>query len=218
MTRTATTTLLTLALGLGAGLVGGSLCGGVPARAEVAVQALTDAGHAARGERGPRGRRGRTGPQGERGPAGPTGATGAPGAAGTQGLSAGPALAAYRDAEVALNSVEQTVATLVVPRAGSYVINAKTVPGSAIVSSGVSDPVNVRCRLKAESDTDAVEVSILNDGATSVSTGIAMQVVHTFAAPGSASVLCTAFARDSVHATKITAIQVPSVTNSPVTG
>ena len=143
-------------------------------------------------------------------PAGPRGATGATGASGPKG-DTGPsdAFQAFRNSispPVLPDAATTTLVTLPLP-AGKYVVLGKLdFDGSGTVT----------CRLRAGGDSDRM---------LSTATGIGgfhcnMQLVHEFAAPGSAILEIDTPAASGVRGgdAKVTAIRVGSLSNTAVTG
>lgn len=157
------------------------------------------------------------GPRGKRGAPGAKGATGAPGTPGTPGTpgAVGPSTvyAAHHDAEIDIKTASAgsplTVATLSGLPAGSYAIQAKLNASSETASEDFT-----KCTLVAEDSSDYAD-DYLGDKnfGNSFRAVFALQVVHTFASGGSASIQCyhsiasTAFVREI----KITAIKVGSI-------
>jgi hypothetical protein len=217
MTTRGLAPLLTLALGLGGGLVGGALAGGVPAQASDAVAALHqgDAGTAAKAPRGPRGKRGKPGPPGATGATGPQGLRGLTGEPGPAGV--GPAFSARRDEAVPMLVTSGPTVTLSVPEPGSYVILAKTnATGANDLAFGA---VLITCTLVAGDDKDAANANESKGQGQNVPSTqtLSLQVVHTFTAPGTAVLTCAGWG-GRVETSKVTAIRVSSVTSRPVTG
>jgi hypothetical protein len=104
-----------------------------------------------------------------------------------------------------------TIGTLSIPTAGSFVIVAKftALDGSA------TNVTNGRCTLTAGGDVDESDFDALGNS-TDDTEQVALQVAHTFAAPGAAVLACqdgTASATGQALYTRITAIQVKSLTN-----
>jgi hypothetical protein len=166
------------------------------------------------------------------GPAGPQGATGAIGATGERGTQGerGPqgdagssdARAVYRDsAGFGATGVltDMTMATLRTLPAGNWAINAKL-----HVDNGMAPPRFVRCSLAAPPDVDISLAKLaqgteLDDNATPM----AMQLVHSSAVPFDVTLRCywTGITPPSgvlLHAIKITAIRVGTLTNTAVDG
>ena len=104
-----------------------------------------------------------------------------------------------------------TIATLNIPTAGSYVVNAKF---WALNVSATNSP-NDQCTLTAGDDADNQQFdatgSPLGDQAP-----VPLQLVHTFTTPGSVVLACSDSGVGSVQAldTKITAVQVANLTNT----
>ena len=143
-------------------------------------------------------------------PAGPRGATGATGASGPKG-DTGPsdAFQAFRNSispPVLPDAATTTLVTLPLP-AGKYVVLGKL---------DFDGGGTVTCRLRAGGDSDRM---------LSTATGIGgfhcnMQLVHEFAAPGSAILEIDTPAASGVRGgdAKVTAIRVGSLSNTAVTG
>jgi hypothetical protein len=160
---------------------------------------------------------GKTGKTGAAGPAGSPGAAGAPGAPGQ-----GPAFGAFRDGSVEITSTSSSaptvIATLTGLPAGAYSIQAKTVVDD---ENAVEDLLT--CTLTAGADFDVDELWMSRAQIGDVFRSVfALQVLHTFAAAGgSAQVTCLASANKTAITadhTKITAVQVSSITNKGVSG
>ncbi|MDX6638398.1 MAG: hypothetical protein QOJ01_1909 [Solirubrobacterales bacterium] len=102
------------------------------------------------------------------------------------------------------------IATLPIPKAGSYVVTA-TLYGDQLGSA--SDLAE--CVLHAGSNSDEVHVSVPSNGSHEAE--IALQTQHTFSAAGSVTLDCTDLgnANSDIHAEaiRIAAVQVASVTN-----
>lgn len=134
------------------------------------------------------------GPRGKRGAPGAKGATGAPGTPGTPGTpgAVGPSTvyAAHHDAEIDIKTASAgsplTVATLSGLPAGSYAIQAKLNASSETASEDFT-----KCTLVAEDSSDYAD-DYLGDKnfGNSFRAVFALQVVHTFASGGSASIQC----------------------------
>jgi hypothetical protein len=112
-------------------------------------------------------------------------------------------------------NVNQTVATMASIPAGSYVFTAKT----TLVSDTGSDAANVVCTLDAGGTTDTSELRMVQL-AVAARGSVQMQLVKTFAAPGTAVIRCDSDAAFSVLArhTSIVATKVDTVTRTAVTG
>ena len=141
-------------------------------------------------------------PAGAAGPAGPAGAAGAAGAQGPPGPS--DAYSKFLNGPIAVPGAPTTLTSLSIPQAGKYVLVAK----AAFTTSAGGF---VLCSLVAESDTDVSGTVVTTAGPLMV----ANNVVHDYAAAGSAGFACAASVA-GVAATqiKITAIRVGSLTNS----
>ncbi len=160
-----------------------------------------------------------TGPQGAGGPQGPAGPQGAAGPAGAIGPS--DAFAAHRDGPVALTvdptgrGPVNTIASLPIPRAGSYVIFAK-----AELANDLQTTTNTTCQLiaggpgsdsPANSDTDTGR-STIDAGSRA---GISLNVVHQYTGAGTADMRCEPTdGASSAARIRITAIRLGSVTDA----
>lgn len=154
----------------------------------------------------PRGLRGPAGLRGPTGLAGPTGGAGTAGAAGAAG-PIGPTDANVRffNGPIAFPATLTTLANLTIPLAGKYVLFAK-VYGVPVTGTGA-----VTCRLLAGGDFDQ---SRLWTNAAGSST-LLLNVVHEFAAAGSADVQCSITGGTATaNYIKISAIKVANLTNS----
>ena len=146
------------------------------------------------------------------GPTGPTGSAGATGATGAAG-PAGPsdAYSAWRNGPDFLSGSLQTIGTLKIPAAGSYVIFAKmwfydTENGGAVGE----------CRLTAGADWDDSRTALTGHVGIVVSAAtVELNVVHEFTAAGSVDLSCSKAGGDMVqyNFVKITAIKVANLTN-----
>ena len=103
--------------------------------------------------------------------------------------------------------------TLKIPAAGSYVINAKLV---AVITAGEDGTVG-SCKLSAGNDFDEVEFAVANRFGSDKES-LALQIAHTFGSPGSVTLSCNNQTFNAVEArdTKITAVQVGQLTNTPI--
>jgi hypothetical protein len=158
---------------------------------------------------GPPGPPGPPGPKGDPGSAGPPGPAGSPGPAGPKG-DPGPseAFSGFHDNQVTITDLT-TVATLSIPTPGNYVI-----VGKAQVLDLQSTPVTVDCQLTAGDDFDYSRVPLTAQGDEGP---LPLNVVHTFSSPGSVQLQCdSSGVQVNVYEIKITAIQVGSLTNSPI--
>jgi hypothetical protein len=126
--------------------------------------------------------------------------------------TANTAFSTFRDAAIPLPTSVGTIATLTIPAAGNYVINAKL---TAFNVSSTGSP-NDSCDLTAggDKDTDLFDADGLDIDDQEV---VALQLVHHFAAPGQAVLACTDAGAGEVQArfTRITAVQVAQLTNTP---
>ncbi len=148
---------------------------------------------------------GATGATGPTGPAGPTGAAG----------PAGPsdAYSGFKNGPVAAPATLSTIATLNIPQAGKYVIF-----GKLWMFDNVNTAVLTDCTLSAGSDTDETRTMLEgNSGTVVAGAGIALNVVHEFAAAGAVELKCNGFGVNiSINNIKITAIKVANLTNSGI--
>jgi hypothetical protein len=126
--------------------------------------------------------------------------------------TANTAFSTFHDAAIPLPTNVGTIATLTIPAAGNYVINAKL---TAFNASNTESP-NDSCDLTAggDKDTDLFDADGLDIDDHEV---VALQLVHHFAAPGQAVLACTDAGAGEVQArfTRITAVQVAQLTNTP---
>jgi hypothetical protein len=124
------------------------------------------------------------------------------------------AFEAWRDGGAVFGTAGVTVATLANLPAGTYALSAKT-----DVFQWSGSPNIVTCTLTAGGDFDKTQVSF----ATLSETTLPMQVVHTFVAPGSATVACVVASgsstpQASAQNTKIVAISLAGATTGSVSG
>lgn len=161
------------------------------------------------------------------GPAGPKGGTGAQGAKGDSGARgekgergeigpAGPA--GFHDNGIAITNdpwpAAVTVVTLPGLPAGSYAIQAKLVADSTSAAKDLTE-----CILDAEGDTDSVDTELGTAAGVSFESPFAMQVVHTFTAPGEVMIKCGHVKTGTsagIHSIKITAIKVGSIASNHI--
>jgi hypothetical protein len=166
---------------------------------------------------GPQGPAGAQGPAGQPGPTGPQGAVGPAGAIGPSD-----AFAAHRNGPVALTvdptgrGTGTTIASLPIPRAGSYVLFAK-----ADLSNELGSNTNLTCEFVAgdlgsdgaftSSDADRQQATILASGHV----GTSLNVVHQYTGAGIAEVRCeSSDGASSAANIRITAIRLGSVTDA----
>jgi hypothetical protein len=126
--------------------------------------------------------------------------------------TANAAFSTFHDGPIPLSDSLGTIATLTIPAAGKYVITAKFSGYNSSVDASSTD----ECKLTAGGDTDTDWFDV--DGALEDDAEVvAMQTVHQFAAPGQAVLACTDFGGGNVSAlfTRITAVQVAQLTNTP---
>jgi hypothetical protein len=120
------------------------------------------------------------------------------------------AYSGFHDAQIDMPNSQATIATLSVPLAGKYVINAKLQAHNISSSASSSD----LCTLNAGADFDTLGFDV--DGAAiDDQEAVALQVVHTFTSPGAVTLRCTDNGSGTVKArfTKITAVQVDALSN-----
>ena len=100
---------------------------------------------------------------------------------------------------------------LTIPEAGNYVIDATL----WIRNLSGSDTPFAPCTLAAGADTDYKEVQLrVNDGSGGHRANYALQVVHSFGAPGSATLTCAGGSNTDANDIKVTAIKVDHLTNT----
>jgi hypothetical protein len=155
------------------------------------------------------------GPKGDKGAKGDPGAQGAKGDQGIQGpIGPSDAYAAFRNtiSPPALTaSTTTTLMTLSIPAAGNYAIFSKLPLDDANAGQRTHT-----CTLTAGSDTDATFVTTNGIGGWACNN----EVVHTFTAPGVATLSVTTAGGSAVRAGdgKIIAVRVGSLANGAVTG
>jgi len=126
--------------------------------------------------------------------------------------SANAVYSTYHADPIDLQSFLGTIATLNVPTAGSYVVIAKF--GAFNASNTAS--INNVCVLSAGSDSDSLRFDV--DGSPTDDDEVYVgTLVHQFGAPGSIALTCADGGVGQVQAkdTRITAIQVAHLTNTP---
>jgi hypothetical protein len=125
--------------------------------------------------------------------------------------TANAAFSTFHNDPIAFPNSLGTIGTLNIPKAGSYVVNAKLWSGNLSATNSNSN----RCTLTADADSDTTAFDNLGN-ATDDSESVALQVVHTFDAPGSVVLACTDTGLGDTQAfdTKITAVQVADLTNT----
>jgi hypothetical protein len=161
---------------------------------------------APRGLRGLKGLRGNAGPSGPGGPAGAAGPNGAAGAAGPVGPT--DAFSRFVNGPIAFPLTLTTIANLSIPQSGRYVLFAK-VFGSYLTGAG---SLTITCRLVAEGDFDQSKMAI---GVVTTSNNLQLNVVHEYAAAGSADVQCAMpVGTGTANYVKMTAVKVATLTNS----
>jgi len=122
------------------------------------------------------------------------------------------AFSTFHDAGLDFPNSLGTIATLNIPAAGSYVINAKF----WALNVSATNNTTSRCTLTAGGDVDNQQFDA-SGNPLGDTTPVPMQLVHTFAAPGSVLLACTdsGIGQVEAHDTKITAVQVADLTNTP---
>jgi hypothetical protein len=133
--------------------------------------------------------------------------------------TANAAFSTFLDGALGFPDELATIATLNIPAAGNYVINAKL---SAFNISGTRGSPGDVCALSAGIDRDEgiFDVDAPGvDGANDTEV-VALQLVHQFAAPGQVVLDCTDFGLGDVYASfpRVTAVQVAQLTNTPFDG
>jgi len=126
------------------------------------------------------------GPRGAQGPAGPS-----------------EAYARFLNGPIAIPAALTTLANLSIPQAGSYVISAKTYITAS--TSGVTT-----CRLEAGSDFDQSQTY----AQSAFPFALPLLVTHSFDAPGSVDLKCSATGTHQANFVKIAAIRVGTLANS----
>lgn len=124
------------------------------------------------------------------------------------------AYSAFHDAGASIASqvagLDPTVLTLNIPAAGSYTVLATV----DLFNSGGSG-VLTRCTLNAAGDSDLKHVGLAANGAAGDGETATLQAVHTFGAPGVATLRCYSFGVNVAASNiKITATRVDHLTNS----
>jgi len=144
---------------------------------------------------GPQGIQGAQGVKGDTGPAGPSNA-----------------YSSYKGSAVSLPATLGTVASLSIPAAGNYVINAK-----AVLHDEVNTPIAIQCQLVAAgTNLDQSETTLTgNAGSAVITETVALQAVDQFPAAGEVDLECDGFGvATDASLIKITAIQVGSLTTT----
>jgi hypothetical protein len=122
------------------------------------------------------------------------------------------AFSTFHDDLIPFPDAPAPIARLSIPKAGSFVVVAKL---EAFDSSLSNSAANV-CTLSAGSDADNEEFDVASSS-TDDQEAVALQLVHTFTAPGSVVLSCSdgGLGLSNAKYTKITAIEVASITNQP---
>jgi hypothetical protein len=142
------------------------------------------------------------GPQGPAGPPGPPGPAGPAGAAGANGPS--DAFSHFLNGPIAVPTTSTTLTSLSIPSGGKYVVFGKAYMTSTTL-------LTVTCTLVAESDFDQTQ-TFANTG---IGYPLQLNVVHEYAAAGSADFKCSASgAGASANFIKVTAVKVANLANS----
>ena len=120
------------------------------------------------------------------------------------------AYSTFHDDLIALPDSPAPIATLSIPKAGSFVIIAKLEAFDSSLSNSPADA----CTLTAGGDSDSEEFDVTS-ASTDDQEAVALQLVHSFAAPGSVTLSCSdgGLGLSNAKNTKITAIEVASITN-----
>jgi hypothetical protein len=131
----------------------------------------------------------------------------------TNAVTANAAFSTYHDALIPMPTMSGTIATLSIPAAGNYIVSAKL---TAFNLSGTpsTDP---RCSLEGGSGpSDVVEFDV-DGAAVDDQEVVALHIATHLAAPGSVLLKCLDFGTGDVRAqwTRVTAIQVAQLTNTP---
>jgi len=146
----------------------------------------------------------------------PSAATATNATSASSATTAGTANAAFstsHDAAIALPNSFDAIATLAIPAPGNYVVNVKF---GAFNQSGAAS-FNDDCRLLAGGVVgDRLFFDVDGVGADDHE-AVALQLVYQFTAPGQVVLRCTDGGIGDVYAfdTKITAVQVAQLTNTP---
>ncbi len=184
---------ITLSLALAAAALGLAVISGAGGALSAPTRSAGPARSDASGKPGPRGP---AGPRGPQGPAGPS-----------------EAVATFKDGPVALSvGTSSKVTSLSIPRTGSYVVTAKAITGAPAQFAGL-----VTCQLDAHGDQD-MSRSLAEP---TIALALSLEVVHTFAAPGTVDLNCSvgsvlgATAGGLLSWIKIVAIRVGKLTNTP---
>ena len=124
------------------------------------------------------------------------------------------AYSTFHDAGVSIQTQvsgqDPTVLTLNVPAAGSYTVLATT----DLFNSDATNPVLTRCTLNAGGDSDTKRTGLNINSSALSGENTALQVVHTFAAPGTAVLRCYSFGVSvAASNSKITATKVDHLSN-----
>jgi hypothetical protein len=125
--------------------------------------------------------------------------------------TANSAFSTFHDDGIDMPDTLGTIGTLNVPKAGSYAVNAKL----WALDLSATNAADGECTLTAGGDSDTTDFDALGN-ATDDTESVALQLVHTFGAPGSVVLACTDNGLGDMQAfnTKITAIQVADLTNT----
>jgi hypothetical protein len=125
--------------------------------------------------------------------------------------TANAAFSTFHNDGIDMPSSSGTIGTLNIPKAGSYVVNAKLWALDVSATNATSG----ECTLTAGADSDATHFDALGNS-TDDTESVALQLAHTFSAPGSVVLACADAGIGAMQAfdTKITAVQVAELTNT----
>jgi hypothetical protein len=127
--------------------------------------------------------------------------------------TANAAFSTYHDAAMALPDTLAVFAILNVPTAGNFVVNAKTwVYNISTTGSTASE-----CQLRVGAATIDRTVFDVDEPQADDQEVVTLQGVYSFAAAGQLVLLCTDYGQgdDWAYYTRITAVQVAQLTNTP---
>jgi hypothetical protein len=132
----------------------------------------------------------------------------------TTAVTANAAFSTKHDAAIPLPNTLDAIATLTIPAAGYYVVHAKF--GAFNASTTTASPSD-DCRLVAAGVTGDRLFFDVDASTADNHEAVALQLVQQFTAPGQVVLRCTDAGGGDVNAfdTKITAIQVAQLTDSP---
>ncbi|HEY8639089.1 MAG TPA: hypothetical protein VIL53_01135 [Solirubrobacterales bacterium] len=126
--------------------------------------------------------------------------------------TANAAFSTFHDDLISFPNGLAPIGMLAIPKAGSYVINAKMEAFDGAIGDSTADA----CTLTAGGDVDTQGFDVTGSCSDDQET-VALQLVHTFTAPASVVLSCSDGGVGAVSAknTKITAVQVDSLSNVP---